>query len=411
MRQAVAAGIALLICNPTLAFADAKRGSEAFSQGDYLTADREWRDASDTGDAAAMLGLGVLYDTGHGERQNFAEALYWYRRAAEAGNARAMFNVGAMYDNGRGTAVNRAEAVRWYAMSAARGEGRAAYAVATIYRDGDGVPRNTAAAVKFFKIAAAAGIGAARSNLASLGQGALPDAARPSSPPDGAPKLPDSASTMVKRPATTPSATADAGLAKAELPPAMPPDVPAKAVAPTKDVATAEPARPLAAEPPAPTLEPPTSPKRKDFAVAAASIPAPPKPSTPTPIQPAAAGTAGEPAAAGVTSAIERFHKIALQRSNVSPGVSKQYEGVFSEVAHKALQGDDAAQYDTGFAYERGIGVPPDLTRSYVYYIRATLSSDIALRSAALRAAFEIGGRLTDSQQASAADILTHGAP
>lgn len=348
-----------------------------------MAADREWREAADTGDVSAMLGLGVLYDTGHGERQDFAKALYWYQRAAEAGNARAMFNVGAMHDNGRGTAVNRPEAVRWYAMSAARGEGRAAYAVATIYRDGDGVPRNTTAAIKFFKIAAAAGIGAARSNLASLGQGVSHDAAaRSNRPADGVPKLPDSASTMVKRPAEAQSAVADAGPAQAE-PPA----------------------------PAAPTPDASISPLKKDFAVAAAGIPAPPKPSAPSSVEPAAAGTTGEPAAAAAASAIDRFHKVALQRGKVSPAVSKQYEGVFSEVAHRASEGNDAAQYDTGFAYERGIGVSPDLTRSYVYYIRATLSSDTALRSAALRAAFEIGGRLTDAQQASAADILTHGAP
>ena len=409
MRQVIAVGIGLLLCNPTLGFADAKRGSEAFSRGDYLAADREWREAADAGDVSAMLGLGVLYDTGHGERQDFAKALSWYRRAAEAGNARAMFNVGAMYDNGRGTAVNRSEAVRWYAMSAARGEGRAAYAVATIYRDGDGVPRNTTAAIKFFKIAAAAGIGAARSNLASLGQGASPDAAaRPSRPPDGAPKLPDSVSTMVKRPAEAQSAAADAGPAKAELPPAILPDVSAKATAPAEDLAAAEPARTPAAEPPASSPDAATSPSKKNFAVAAAGIPALPKPSTPPPVQPTAAA---EPAAAGVASAIERFHKVALQRGNLSPAVSKQYEGVFSEIAHKASEGDDAAQYDAGFAYERGIGVSPDLTKSYVYYIRATLSSDTALRSTALRAAFEIGGRLTDAQQASAADILTRGGP
>ena len=386
MRQTIAVGIALIFCHPTLGFADAKRGSEAFSRGDYLAADREWREAADAGDVSAMLGLGVLYDTGHGEQQDFAKALAWYRRAAEAGNARAMFNVGAMYDNGRGTAVNRSEAVRWYAMSAARGEGRAAYAVATIYRDGDGVPRNTTAAIKFFKIAAAAGISAARSNLASLGRGTSPDAAASSSRPlDGAPKPPDSASAMVKRPAETQSAAADAGPAKAE------------------------PTRIPAAEPPAPAAS--TSPLKKDFAVATAGVPIPPKPSPPSSVQPAAAGTAGEPAAAGAASAIERFHKVALQRGNVSTAVSKQYEGVFNEIAHRALEGNDAAQYDTGFAYERGIGVSPDLTKSYVYYIRATLSSDTVLRSAALRAAFEIGGRLTDAQQASAADILTHGTP
>jgi uncharacterized protein len=65
-----------------------------------------------------MLGIGVLYDTGHGVPQNFATALFWYRRAAEAGSATAAFNVGAMYDNGRGTATDHQEAIKWWRVAA-----------------------------------------------------------------------------------------------------------------------------------------------------------------------------------------------------------------------------------------------------------------------------------------------------
>lgn len=116
-----------------------------------------------------MLGLGVLYDTGHGVPQNFATALAWYRRAAEAGDMAGAFNVAAMNDSGRGTPVNRAEAVRWYKRAASGGYGRAAYNLGVIYRDGDGVRKDRAAAIQYFNQAVRLGIPAGRSSLLAMG--------------------------------------------------------------------------------------------------------------------------------------------------------------------------------------------------------------------------------------------------
>ena len=38
-----------------------------------------------------------MYERGRGVRQDFAEAVRWFRRAAEQGNARGQNNLGAMY--------------------------------------------------------------------------------------------------------------------------------------------------------------------------------------------------------------------------------------------------------------------------------------------------------------------------
>lgn len=129
----------------------------------------QWRHRADEGDAAAMLHMGICYDTGTDVPQDFAAALSWYRRAAEAGSAIAAFNVAAMLDSGRGARMDRAEAVHWYRIAAKGGQGRAAYDLGVIYRDGDGVRTDRREAVRYFRLAAQAGIAAARASLAALG--------------------------------------------------------------------------------------------------------------------------------------------------------------------------------------------------------------------------------------------------
>ena len=50
-----------------------------------------------SGDAAAQCGLGLLYDNGIGVPQDYAKAVYWYRKAAEQGFALAQYNLGRLY--------------------------------------------------------------------------------------------------------------------------------------------------------------------------------------------------------------------------------------------------------------------------------------------------------------------------
>ena len=366
MRGAPVLAWVCLSFHATACFADVARGDVAFARGDYLAAEHEWRESAAKGSAAAMLGVGALYDTGHGVPQDFTVALSWYQRAAEAGNASAMFNVGAMHDNGRGTQVDRAKAVRWYAMAAKRGNSRAAYALATIYRDGDGVPRDGAAAIKYFQIAAIGGIAAARANLARLGAVA----------PKANAGLPRPLAALAQ-PAALPPATVNAEPLRA---PAIPvPGIMASAALPDSSA-------PLPMLPNSPGQASPGIPG--GLAGLDSQLAAP---------VPEADGTAGE---------IEAFHKAALQHADVDPALAKRYGEVASQIARKASAGDPSAQYDVGFGYERGIGMPSDLVRSYVFYVRATLSPDLELQSAAFARAFEVGIQMSDAQHASATGML-----
>ena len=65
-------------------------------------APKEMLQLAEAGDAELQFSLGVMYEHGEGVRQDYAEAVRWYRKAAEQGYAEAQNNLGLMYDQGQG---------------------------------------------------------------------------------------------------------------------------------------------------------------------------------------------------------------------------------------------------------------------------------------------------------------------
>ena len=62
-----------------------------------------------------------MYDHGHGVKQDYGEAVRWYRKATEQGYASAQSNLGVMYANGNGVKQDNGEAVRWCRKAADQG--------------------------------------------------------------------------------------------------------------------------------------------------------------------------------------------------------------------------------------------------------------------------------------------------
>ena len=62
-----------------------------------------------------------MYAYGYGVKQDYQEALKWFRKAAEQNNSTAQFNIGYMYEEGYGVKKNRDEAIRWYRKAAEQG--------------------------------------------------------------------------------------------------------------------------------------------------------------------------------------------------------------------------------------------------------------------------------------------------
>jgi TPR repeat protein len=61
-----------------------------------------------------------MYENGRGVKQDYREAVQWYRKAADHGDAAAQFNLGTLYANGRGVAVDYVEAYHWLSLASSR---------------------------------------------------------------------------------------------------------------------------------------------------------------------------------------------------------------------------------------------------------------------------------------------------
>jgi TPR repeat protein len=89
----------------------------------YLQALENYRVAADKGYAAAMSGVGLLYEMGRGGvPQDYNEAGAWFEKADKAGDLTAMHNLVSMFDNSLAAARNRKEAARYAEGALRRGD-------------------------------------------------------------------------------------------------------------------------------------------------------------------------------------------------------------------------------------------------------------------------------------------------
>ena len=64
-----------------------------------------YQESAENGEADAQYKLGLLYLTGNGALQDFAEAAKWLKQAAEQGYALAQYELGLIYRTGYGLAT------------------------------------------------------------------------------------------------------------------------------------------------------------------------------------------------------------------------------------------------------------------------------------------------------------------
>jgi TPR repeat protein len=135
---------------------------------DYDEAVKWYRLAADQGDAGAQSNLGVKYDLGRGVPQDHVEAVKGYRLAADQGLADAQCNLGGMYDRGRGVPQDFTEAIKWYRLAADQGFAMAQCNLGGMYAAGKGVPQDLTKAARLCKLAADQGNANAITNLPIL---------------------------------------------------------------------------------------------------------------------------------------------------------------------------------------------------------------------------------------------------
>ena len=70
------------------------------------------------GNAEAQYQLGVIYERGDDQEQNFYKAVRWHRKAAKQGHAKAQAHLGELLATGQGVGeVNYVEAIKWMKMA------------------------------------------------------------------------------------------------------------------------------------------------------------------------------------------------------------------------------------------------------------------------------------------------------
>jgi len=131
----------------------------------YAEALNWYRKAADQGDAFAEGAFGRMYETGFGLPQNSTEALKWYRKASDHGDAGAQYSLGLTYRDGKSVPQNYAEAVKWLRKAADQRFFGAQSDLGIMYFNGWGVAQNYSEAVTWFQHGAAQGDPSAQSYL------------------------------------------------------------------------------------------------------------------------------------------------------------------------------------------------------------------------------------------------------
>jgi TPR repeat protein len=105
------------------------------------------------GDAQAQSNLGVMYQTGNGVGQDFAEAARWFGKAADLGNVSAQFALALAYSDGRGVVHDDAQAARWLKRAAEQGHATAQFYLGLSYYAGKGVAQDNMQALMWALLA------------------------------------------------------------------------------------------------------------------------------------------------------------------------------------------------------------------------------------------------------------------
>lgn len=155
---------ALALTAPILVIADVNKGVEAWGNGDYAAAVKEWHEPAINGDVDAQFNLGQAYMSGRGIELNEKKAEVWFGLAANQGHLQAINRYGLiLFKNGQ-----REEAMPYLDKSAERGEHRAQYIVGTAYFNGELVEKDYIKAYALMSLASEAGLPQATKSLQEM---------------------------------------------------------------------------------------------------------------------------------------------------------------------------------------------------------------------------------------------------
>ena len=82
----------------------------------------EMRKAAEEGDAQAQCYLGVCYQNGQGVKQDYHEAVKWFKRSADQNDPVAQCYLGVCYQAGLGVPQEYGQAANWFREAAEQGD-------------------------------------------------------------------------------------------------------------------------------------------------------------------------------------------------------------------------------------------------------------------------------------------------
>ena len=106
---------------------------------------------AEQGDAETQCQVGECYYWGRNVEQDYAQAVYWFRKAADQGKRVAQYRLGYMYYTGKGISQDLSQAVYWYHEAAVQGLADAQYMLGYMYEMGEGVTRDIPVAMMWYK--------------------------------------------------------------------------------------------------------------------------------------------------------------------------------------------------------------------------------------------------------------------
>ncbi len=136
------------------ASADFDTGLQAYQNGDYKTALREWQPAADKGDPYAQHMLGFLYASGRGVPLDSTRTVQLWEQAADQGFAPAQYTLGSLFREGLGVKQNLAKAAHWISRAADAGYPDAQYDYGVMHATGEGVEPDLSTAYMWLDLAA-----------------------------------------------------------------------------------------------------------------------------------------------------------------------------------------------------------------------------------------------------------------
>ncbi|WP_144055528.1 tetratricopeptide repeat protein [Octadecabacter antarcticus] len=137
--------VGLMLLTPMTALAqDFEAGLEAYTTGDYATANENWRPLAEQGDVVSQSYIGQAYLWGLGVQIDEVEGLKWLFLAAENGDASAQEAIGQHYLSDLEDFDRMVIGAKWYEMAGEQGHIGAQYQLYEIYMNGYGVEQDLA---------------------------------------------------------------------------------------------------------------------------------------------------------------------------------------------------------------------------------------------------------------------------